>query len=295
MKLKDFVTNVALVTVIVLFVVYAGLNQVAQAQTQTLTATITNTESILTSQTATTETSSLVCDGSWYAQTFQYSQKFSLTKVSLLLDKGSNVPTGNFTVSIRKTSGGLPTGSDLVSVSIPGSSITNAGYGVWYNFTMNIVLNASTTYAIVARLPDGDGTHYVGWFYKSGDPYPNGTYVYSSNSGSTWSISSTYDFEFIVYGFAVTPVTLTFSDTISSVNYVKVNGVPWTDYTYSGNTLTVNNLSNLVNNIEASVYTGGFSPFFVPMFTILICLSVIFITADALYLWKTVRGEGLQT
>jgi hypothetical protein len=275
--------------------VYAGLNQVAQAQTQTLTATITNTESTLTSQTATTETSSLVCDAAWYAQTFQYSQKFNLTKVSLLLDKGSNVPTGDFIVSIRKTSGGLPTGSDLVNASIPGSSITNAGYGVWYNFTMNIVLNASTTYAIVTRLPDGDGTHYVGWFYKSGDPYPNGTYVYSGNSGSTWSISSTYDFEFIVYGFTLTSATLTFSDTISSVNYVKVNGIDWTDYTYSGNTLTVNNLSNLVNNIEASVYTGGFSPFFVPMFTILICLSVIFITADALYLWKTIRGEGLQT
>jgi hypothetical protein len=90
--------------------------------------------------------------------------------------------------------------------------------------------------------------------------------------------------------------TLTFSGTISSVNYVKVNGTTWTSYTYSGNTLTVNGLNNLgTYNIEAQAQLQIFSPFFVPTFTILLCLSAIFITADALYLWKTIRREGLQT
>jgi hypothetical protein len=291
MKLKDFVTNVALVTVIVLFVVYAGLNQVAQVQTQTLTATKTNTESTLASQT-TGVYDKLVYGANWGAQTFQYSQKFNLTKVSLYLDRTLSPPSGDFIVSIRQTSGGVPTGDDLVSSSIPASSVNISP--LWHNFTMNIVLNASTLYAIVARCPNGDSDHYVEWKYY-GNLYPNGTYVNSSDGGSSWSANSNLDFAFKVYGCTLTSTTLTFSDTISSVNYVKVNGAPWTDYTYSGNTLTVNNLSNLVNNIEASVYTGGFSPFFVPMFTILICLSVIFITADALYLWKTIRGEGLQT
>jgi hypothetical protein len=290
MKLKDFVTNIALVTVIVLFVVYAGLNQVAQAQTQTLTTTITNTENTLISQTSYIAAVD-VYGNTWRGQTFQYSEKFNLTKVSLYLYKIGS-PAGDFIVSIRQTSSGFPTGSDLASSFITASSISTSA--TWYNFSMNIILNASTTYAIVARCPNGDSNNYVNW--RLGENiYAYGTAVYSSNGGSTWIVSGN-DFTFKIYGFTLTSVTLTFSSTISSVNYVKVNGIDWTDYTYSGNTITVNGLNSLgTYNIEASVYTGGFSPFFVPMFTILICLSVIFITADALYLWKTIRGEGLQT
>jgi hypothetical protein len=291
MKLKDFVTNVALVTVIVLFVVYAGLNQVAQAQTQTLTDTKTNAENTLISQTAADSVYGIY-GVSWYAQTFQYSEKFNLTKVSLSIYR-YNSPTGNFIVSIRKTSSGAPTGSDLVSSSISASSISTTA--TWYNFSMNIVLNASTLYAIVARCPNGDSSNYIVWQVSSTNLYSGGTVEISSNGGSSWSEWSSYDFKFRVYGCTLTSITLTFSSTISSVNYVKVNGASWTDYTYSGNRLTVNNLSNLVNKIEAQAILSMFSPFFVPMFTILICLSAIFITADALYLWKTIRGEGLQT
>jgi hypothetical protein len=292
MKLKDFVTNVALVTVIVLFVVYAGLNQVVHVQTQTLTATKTNTESTLTSQTTATDYIVDVYGVYWYGQTFSYSEKFNLTKVSLYLHRWGS-PAGDFIVSIRQTSGGVPTGSDLASSSITASSISTGN--AWYNFSMNIVLNASTLYAIVVRCPNGGPGNDINWFRSGTDVYAGGTYVSSSNSGSSWTIDSNKDFAFKVYGYTVTQ-TLTFSSTISSVIYVKVNGIDWTDYTYSGNTLTVNGLNNLgTYNIEASADVGGFSPFFVPTFTILICLSVIFITADALYLWKTIRGEGLQT
>jgi hypothetical protein len=288
MKLKDFVTNVALVTVIVLFVVYAGLNQVVHVQTQTLTATKTNTESTLISQTS-YSTGAWVYGNNWYGQTFQYSAKFNLTKVSLYLYRYGSV-VGYFIVSIRQTSGGVPTGSDLVSAS---STITSA---TWYNFTMNIVLNASTLYAIVARYPNGDSSNFIAMYYATTNLYANGTQTSSIDGGSSWTANSNNDFAFKVYGFAVTPVTFTFPAIISQVNYVKVNGASWTDYTYSGNTLTVNGLNNLgTYNIEVSVDVGGFSPFFVPTFTILLCLSVIFITADALYLWKTIRGEGLQT
>jgi hypothetical protein len=273
--------------------VYTGLNQVAQVQTQTLTDTKINAESALISQPTFYLYISNIHSSYWRGQTFKYSEKFNLTVVSLYVSKTGS-PAGDFIVSIRQTSGGVPTGSDLVNASITASSISTSA--TWYNFTMNIVLNASTLYAIVARCPNGDANNYVSWYENSNNPYADGTYVTSSNSGSTWSAYSNNDFVFKVYGFAVTPATLTFSNTISSVNYVKVNDVPWTDYTYSGNTLTVNKLNNIgTYNIEASADIGGFSPFFVPMFTILICLSVIFITADALYLWKTVRGEGLQT
>jgi hypothetical protein len=292
MKLKDFVTNVALVTVIVLFVVYAGLNQVAQMQGQTLTGTKTNTESTLISQTASSLTYNAY--GSyWYAQTFQYSEKFNLTQVSLYVYRVGS-PSGDFIVSIRQTSSGAPTGSDLASSSITASSISNVL--TWYNFTMNIVLNASTLYAIVARCPNGDSSNNIAWRVKDTNVYADGAFVYSANSGSSWTIINNNDFAFKVYGFAITPATLTSPNAITSVNYVIVNGVPWTDYTYSGNTLTVSGLNNLgTYNIEAQVNSYSLSPFFVPMFTILICLSVIFITADALYLWKTIRGEGLQT
>jgi hypothetical protein len=292
MKLKDFVTNVALVTVIVLFIVYAGLNQIAQMQGQTLTGTKTNTESTLISQTVSSLTYN-VYGSYWYAQTFQYSQKFNLTKVSLYLQRINN-PAGNFIVSIRQTSGGVPTGNDLVSSSITASSLSNIP--TWYNFTMNIVLDASTLYAIVVRCPNGDSSNNIAWWFKDTNVYADGTFAYSANSGSSWTINNSNDFAFKIYGFATTPATLTSPNAITSVNYVIVNGVPWTDYTYSGNTLTVSGLNNLgTYNIEAQVNSYSLSPFFVPMFTILICLSVIFITADALYLWKTIRGEGLQT
>jgi hypothetical protein len=287
MKLKDFVTNVALVTVIVLFVVYAGLNQVAQVQTQTLTTTKTNAESTLISQNS-YSTGLSVYSSYWHGQTFQYSQKFNLTKVSLYLNKVGS-PGGYFIVSIRKTNGVVPTGSDLVNASITTSSISIG----WYNFTMNIVLNASSTYAIVARCPNGDSNNYI-YLYFVTDVYANGIEVYSFDGGSSWTAASNRDLAFKVYGFTVA-TTLTFSNTISSVNYVKVNGASWTSYTYSGNILTVNINSLGTYNIEAQVQFQMFSPFFVPTFTILVCLSVIFITADALYLWKTIRGEGLQT
>jgi hypothetical protein len=291
MKLKDFVTNVALVTVIVLFVVYAGLNQVAQAQGQTLTDTKTNTESTLISQT-TGSYAQFIYGAYWYGQTFQYSEKFNLTKVSLYITKVGS-PSGDFIVSIRQTSGGKPTGSDLVSVSITASSVSTSY--TWYNFTMNIVLNATTTYAIVARCPSGDASNKINWYRTTTDVYAGGSYVSSTDGGSSWTITSSYDFTFKVYGFTTTK-TLTSSATITTVNYVKVNDASWTSYTYSGNTLTVNGLNKLgTYNIEAEVNNYSISPFFFPMFIILICLSAIFITADALYLWKTVRGEGLQT
>jgi hypothetical protein len=291
MKLKDFIKNVAFVTVIVLFIVYAGLNQFVQVQTQMLTDTKTNTESTLISQTAIGSVAN-VYSSNWKGQTFQYSEKFNLTVVSLYLQKVGS-PAGDFIVSIRQTSGGLPTGSDLASSSITASSISTTA--TWYNFSMNIVLNASSTYSIVVRCPNGDASNCINWHYSTSNPYAYGVYCYSSNSGSSWATTSGNDFCFKVYGFTVTE-TLTFSVTITSVNYVKVNDTDWTSYTYSGNTITVNGLNNLgTYNIGAQVTFSILSPFFVPTFTILLCLSAIFITADALYLWKTIRREGLQT
>jgi hypothetical protein len=293
MKLKDFIKNVAFVTVIVLFIVYAGLNQLVQAQTQTLTDTKTNTESSLASQTTWTMQYQ-VYSANWYAQTFQYSEKFNLTQVSLYLSREGS-PSGDFIVSIRQTSDDKPTGSDLVNASITASSISTSP--TWYNFSMNIILNATTRYAIVVRCPNAtDSSNCILWWLRCMNVYDYGAFVYSTNSGSSWTIDNSNDFAFNVYGFTITPATLTFSATITTVNYVKVNGIDWTDYTYSGNTITVNGLTNLgTYNIEAQVPAQIFSPFFVPTFTILLCLSAIFITADALYLWKTIRREGIQT
>jgi hypothetical protein len=218
----------------------------ASTQTETKTDTKTNTENILISQTATSGSSDAVYYRYWDGQTFQYSEKFNLTQVSLYVYRVSS-PPGDFIVSIRQTSNDVPTGSDLASSSITASSISTSA--TWYNFSMNIVLNASTLYAIVARCPGIGGA--IWWLYND-NVYADGTSVFSEDSGSTWDMYSPVDFCFIVYGFTTTK-TLTFSSTISSVNYVKVNGVPWTDYSYSDNTLTVKGLNSLgTYNIEAS-------------------------------------------
>jgi hypothetical protein len=221
-------------------------NLIAGTRTETKTDAKTNTESTLISQTTAAVTDT-VYGSNWFAQTFSYSAKFNLTRVSLKLRKTGS-PIVNFKVSIRRTLNG----NDLVSAVMNASYISTTA--TWYSFTMNYILNASTSYGIVCRLEGGDSSNYVNLYLYQYNYYSGGKRYKSTDSGSTWTslASEDWDYGFYVYGFTVAK-TLTFSNTIVSVNYVKVNNTPWTDYTYSGNTLTVNGLNNLgTYNIEAS-------------------------------------------
>jgi hypothetical protein len=127
---------------------------------------------------------------------------------------------GTVTVSIRATSGGLPVGGDLCSGTINGNTLTTDPAGAVYEISLGdgAVLEAGVQYAIVVRAPSGTlGNDVVIQF--SGDTYPRGTYVQSSNSGSSWAINSSYDLYFEDWGFLVAHVL-----TVNS----NLQGIPFT-------------------------------------------------------------------
>jgi hypothetical protein len=135
----------------------------------------------------------------WFGQTFTPSSSFYIMKISLKLVKAGS--PGDLTVSIRNTLAGKPTGSDLTSGTLAEGSINATNPGSWHNITMTTYKLAKTTqYAIIVRAPSGNAANYVGWWCKSSATYGGGTYVYSFNSGATWTIDSSYDFMFRTYG-----------------------------------------------------------------------------------------------
>jgi hypothetical protein len=103
--------------------------------------------------------------------------------------------TPNLTVSVRATSGGLPTGPDIASAAIPGF---NNGSTAFYTATFSSapMLTAGTMYAIVVR-PIADPSAGVYALSRSGgssagsDVYAGGTRVADSASGTSWSIPLT--------------------------------------------------------------------------------------------------------
>jgi hypothetical protein len=109
-------------------------------------------------------------------------------------------------VSIRATSGGLPTGGDLASGSIAASSLISTwSPATWYDFDLGdgCFLQANTKYAIVVRLPNGTSTNTLYNWCNTAGTYAGGNVVFSSNSGSSWSVSaySSWDMLFEEWGF----------------------------------------------------------------------------------------------
>ena len=143
---------------------------------------------------------------SWNTQTFTVGTVGSntshyITGVRLRLFRVGT--PGMFTVSIKNTSGGLPTGADLTAGSISGNLLTTASAGVWYNilFSNPYKINNSTKYAIVARAPSGNVSNAVKWKIYGSTTYAGGEWLYSTNSGDAWLVPGTsQDLTFQEYG-----------------------------------------------------------------------------------------------
>ena len=108
---------------------------------------------------------------------------------------------GTVTVSIRATSGGKPTGSDLTSGTIDGNTFTTNSGGDWYTITVaDYALAASTLYAIVVRATAGNGSNYMRWRGDTGGGlYTTGNACDSGDSGVNWT-TQTYDSMFEDWG-----------------------------------------------------------------------------------------------
>jgi hypothetical protein len=132
----------------------------------------------------------------WGGQTFTPSVTGQMTQVDInLFCSGCTGTTPNLTLSLRATSGGLPTGADLASAAITGFG---NGAAVFYTVIFNTpaTLTAGTQYALVIRptANPSPGTYALtrsGTATAGADVYPGGTRVVGSTSGTVWSIPLT--------------------------------------------------------------------------------------------------------
>jgi hypothetical protein len=157
----------------------------------------------------------------WVAQTFTPSIAHTITSVKLKLFR--NGTPGTVTVSIRATSGGQPTGSDLCFGTTNGNTLTTSAPGEWREITLGsgYGLSAGTTYAIVVRATGGDSSNYVWWRVDSSSPtYGGGMYLFSTDSSSSWIFGANYDLMFEEWGKA------TVGWETYSINKVRVL-LPW--------------------------------------------------------------------
>jgi hypothetical protein len=128
---------------------------------------------------------------SWVGQTFTPAVTGQLTRADIdLFCSGCTGTTPNVTVSLRATSGDLPTGPDLATATIPGF---NSGAGGFFaaNFTSPPTLTAGTRYALVVRPVSNPSAGTYAYVVSATNIYANGRWVASSNSGVAWSAPTT--------------------------------------------------------------------------------------------------------
>lgn len=135
----------------------------------------------------------------WFGQTFIPANSFALTGVALCLRRSATWSgSENFTVSVFATSAGLPDGVALGSKSVLGVSVSGSGltpgYPVQFQFDTPIDVVAGTTYALTMSHASVSGGMVS--VYNSSGGYANGNYIYSTNSGGSWSAQLGWDFWF---------------------------------------------------------------------------------------------------
>jgi hypothetical protein len=168
--------------------------------------TLSNAPAIDQSNTAGTTTGTGFGTPNWTGQTFIPAVTGLLVRVDIpLFCNGCTGTTPNLTLSLRATSGGLPTGADLASATIPGFSNGSATTNLSVIFGSPATLTSGTQYSLILR-PTANPT--VGgyfWIRSSPSTYANGSRVTSADSGATWTADTTRDFNFKTFmqtGFA---------------------------------------------------------------------------------------------
>ena len=132
----------------------------------------------------------------WVGQTFTSGLSGRLTRVdvNLFCFLCAGTPPA-ILVGVRATAGGLPTGPDLATATIP--TISNVGAPAFYSaiFATPATLTAGTQYALVIRPTTDalDGTFAMtraGSSTLGSDVYAGGALVDGSNSGSSWIVQT---------------------------------------------------------------------------------------------------------
>jgi hypothetical protein len=165
--------------------------------------TLSNSPFVDQSNTAGTTTGTGFGTPNWTGQTFIPAVTGLLVKVDVQLfcSNGANPctgPAGNLTLSVRNTSGGLPTGADLASATITGFT-SNAGGTFTVTFGAPPTLTSGTQYALILRPVSNPVAGSYAWIRSSPSTYANGSRVTSTDSGGTWATDTTRDYNFKAY------------------------------------------------------------------------------------------------
>lgn len=154
----------------------------------------------------------------WYAQTFTPSVSHIITSVKILITR--YLSPGTLTVSIRATSGGFPTGGDLVSGTTNGNTVTLNPQYEWREIFLGAgyKLNAGTQYAIVFGT-GGNSSNFLVFRYDLTAPTYSGGDVYRSlNSGGSWTFMG-WDAMFEEWGVAA-PKTAQIADKLVAAGMI---------------------------------------------------------------------------
>ncbi|HYX29708.1 MAG TPA: carboxypeptidase regulatory-like domain-containing protein, partial [Pyrinomonadaceae bacterium] len=163
--------------------------------------TLSNAPAIDQQNTAGTTTGTGFGTPAWTGQTFIPAVTGQLAKADVqLFCNACGATPPNLTLSVRNTSAGVPTGADLATATIPGSTFSS-GSTVLYTATFGspATLTSGTQYALILRpvsAPAGSGYF---WIRSSPSTYANGSRVLSADSGATWSADTTRDYNFKTY------------------------------------------------------------------------------------------------
>jgi len=161
--------------------------------------TLSNAPTLDQANTAGTTTGTGFSTASWGGQTFIPAVTGQLVQVDVqLFCSGCTGTTPNLTLSVRSTSGGLPTGGDLATATLPGFS---SGAGIYYSviFGSPATLTSGTQYALILRPVANPSVGGYFWIRSSPSTYANGQRVISTDNGVTWTADSTRDFNFKAY------------------------------------------------------------------------------------------------
>jgi hypothetical protein len=156
----------------------------------------------------------------WTGQTFIAGVTGQLVKTDItLFCNGCGATPPNLTLSVRATSAGLPTGADLASTTVPGSTFASGAITSFQaSFGSPATLTSGTQYALILRpvsVPAGSGYF---WIRSSPSTYAGGSRVITGDSGATWSADTTRDYNFRTYMYTGYAPSGTLSSSIRDAN-----------------------------------------------------------------------------
>jgi len=173
-------------------------------------------------------------DGHKWGQTFKTQASVTNPTIYFRWKTGAGSISGNITVILANTSGGLPT-TTITSNTFPVSSLT--GSYAWCGITFTTTLSANTTYAVYIDAVGGsDGSNTLHWARTNSSVYADGSYAHQ-NPSSSWTVDVNKDYLFYYDA----------SATIPSPIYIQSAGIT---------TATVTNAILVVGNTVAGGSTA---------------------------------------